>query len=137
MRNKHEAVARGCKALLTRMTAELKNKDDENSTEQFLDAEATVDQYLDAIKHRTPAIPMSEDLAFACAVLLVTAQAIEQRDMELLGHLCAPEIAVDMVVIAPQVEEMKTRAITRVEIEKLSNEQERLSDWPEIDDVPF
>lgn len=135
MRNKYDAIVRGRKALLTRMTAELKNKDDESSTEQFLDAETTVDQYLDAVMHRTTAIPVSEDLAFACAILLITAQAIEQRDMGLLGQLCAPEIAVDLVAIAPQIEEMKMRAIIR--LAKLANEQEQLSDWPEIDDVPF
>jgi hypothetical protein len=130
MRNKHEAIERGRKTLLARLTEELKHADDESSTEQFFDAEATVDRYLGALAQRTTALPVAEDLACACAVLLVTTQAVEQRDMSLLGQLCAPEVGVDMVAIAPQVEEMKTRAIAR--LEKLANDPEPPSDRPLI-----
>lgn len=80
MRNKNEAIDRGHKALLARLAAELRDADDESSTEQFLAAEAAVDRYLDAVAQRTISLTVSQDLAFACAVLLITTQAVERRD---------------------------------------------------------
>lgn len=132
---KQEVIDRGCAALFARLEAELKHADDESSTEQFLNAEATVDRYLDAVAQRTPTFPVSEDLAFACALLLTTTHALAEHDMALLGLLCSPGIGVDMVAIAPQVEEMKTRAIAR--LESLANEPEPSPGGPLIDDVPF
>lgn len=132
--DKNEAIARGREALIVRLKAELKHGDDD-STEQFLDAEAVVDQYLEAVEKKISALPTSEDLAFACAVLLVPTQAVKQRDMALLGQLCASEIGVDMYAIAPQIEEMKSRAIAR--LEKLAGQHDALEASSLTDDVPF
>jgi hypothetical protein len=133
--DKYEAIAEGREALIARVKAELKHGDDDDSTEQFLDAEAVVVQYLDAVQSKMATLPTSEELAFACAVLLVPTQAIEQRDMALLGQLCASEVGVDMYAIAPQIEEMKSRAIAR--LEKMAGQDETQQASSLIDDVPF
>ena len=133
--DKNEAIAKGREALIARLKAELKHGDDDDSTEQFLDAEAVVDQYLEAVENKMATLPTSDDLAFACAVLLVPTQAVEQRDMALLGQLCASEVGVDMYAIAPQIEEMKSRAIAR--LEKMAAQNEAPDAGSLIDDVPF
>lgn len=133
--DKNQAIARGREALIARLKVELKDGDDDDSTEQFLDAEAVVDQYLEAVEKEMATLPTSDDLAFACAVLLVPTQAVEQRDMDLLGQLCASEVGVDMYAIAPQIEEMKSRAIAR--LEKMAGRHEAPEAGSLNDDVPF
>lgn len=133
--DKSQAFARGREALFARLQVELKHGDDDDSTEQFLDAEAVVDQYLEAVEKKMATLPTSDDLAFACAVLLVPTKAVEQRDIDLLGQLCASEVGVDMYAIAPQIEEMKSRAIAR--LEKMAGQHEASEARSLIDDVPF
>jgi hypothetical protein len=133
--DRNEAIVKGREALIARLKAELKHGDDDDSTEQFLDAEAVVDQYLEAVENKMATLPTSDDLAFACAVLLVPTQAVEQRDMAFLGQLCASEVGVDMYAIAPQIEEMKSRAIAR--LEKMAAQHEAPEAGLLIDDVPF
>lgn len=133
--DKAEAVAKGSEALIARLKAELKQADDDAPTDQFLDAETVVEQYLEAVEQKAATLPTSEDLAFACAVLLMPTQAFEQRDMALLGQLCAPEVGVDMYAIAPRIEEMKSRAIAR--LEKIERQPEAPKAGSLIDDVPF
>ena len=133
--DKDEAVAKGSAALMARLKAELKHADDDASTTQFLDAEAVVEQYLEAVEKKVATLPTSENLAFACAILLMPTQAFEQRDMALLGQLCAPEVGVDMYPIASRIEEMKSRAIAR--LEKIAGQHEAPGAGSLIDDVPF
>ena len=133
--DRKEAIARGSEALITRMKAELKHADDDASIEQFHDAEAVVDQYLEAVKKKMATLPTSEDLAFACAVLLMPTLVVEQRDKALLEQLCASEVGVNMYAIAPRIEELKSRAIAR--LEKMAEQFEAPEAGSLIIDVPF
>lgn len=133
--DKNQAIARGREVLLAKLKVELKHGEDDASTEQFLDAEAVVDQYLEAVEAKTATLPTSDELAFACAILLVPTQAVEKQDMDLLGQLCASAVGVDMYAIAPQIKEMKSRAIAR--LEKMAGQHEAPEVCSLIDDVPF
>jgi len=139
-RTDQEFINKGRQALIARLSAELKLADDEGSVEQFLDAESTIEQYLDAVAHGSTSLPESQELAFACALLLVTTKTLEVGDIELLGRLNAPEVGISMFGISEQIKDMKTRAIAR--LEKLAESDDRDSSPPSVDpfadgDVPF
>lgn len=139
-RRDQELIDKGRKALIARLSMEQKHADDEGLVEQFLDAESTIEQYLDAVAQGSTSLPESQDLAFACALLLVTTKALEESDMELLGRLNAPEVGVSIFAVSRQVEDMKTRAIAR--LEKLAELDGHVSRRPSLDpsadgDVPF
>ncbi|ONN67806.1 hypothetical protein [Herbaspirillum sp. VT-16-41] len=134
--NKADLMRKGRDALFARVKAELKHANDEKSHEQFDDAKSTIDRYLDAAQQRQTDMPSSEDLAFACAILLLTTQAMEQSDFDFLGALCAPELGVDMFGLAPRVAELKARAIARPE----TTAKQHASTPPAVvgdDSIPF
>jgi hypothetical protein len=110
-----DSISKGRDGLFLRLKEELKHADDESSYEQFDEAEATVDRYLESVRQRGTDMPTSENLAFACAILLLMTNSMEQRDFDLLGELCAPDLGIDMIALAPQVAELKTRAIAGLE----------------------
>ncbi|AOK42568.1 hypothetical protein [Burkholderia vietnamiensis] len=135
-----ELIDRSRDALYMRLSSELKHADDEESAEQFLGAESVVDQYLDATAQGTASLPDRQDLAFACALLLVTTRTIQKRDLELLGRLNATEIGISLFSISGQIEEMRTRAIAG--LAKLAQAGDAGTDLPlqtpsPDGDVPF
>lgn len=109
--DERDSIAEGRKGLTARLDAELKQADDEGSVEQFLEAEATIEEYLDAVAECSVSLPNSPELAFACAILLITTETLEERDLELLGRLNAPTAGVSLYAVSGQIADMKARAI--------------------------
>ncbi|KGS89676.1 hypothetical protein [Burkholderia pseudomallei] len=109
--NHREVIARASEDLFRRVGDALREPDEAKVFEQFDTAESTVDQYLDAVAQGSTALPDAQDLSFACALLLVAARTIEKRDIEFLQRLNAPEVGVSLYDIAPEIADMKTRAV--------------------------
>lgn len=114
-RNERELIDKGREALAARLSAELKQADDESSVDQALDAESTIEQYLEAVDEKSTSLPDRQELAFACVLLLVISRTLAEDDLELLGRLNAPELSVSMFAIFGQIADMKTRAIAGLE----------------------
>ncbi|MEX3960138.1 hypothetical protein [Trinickia sp. EG282A] len=115
VRQKRDVFARASEDLFARLNAELRHADDPKSFEQFDAAESTIEQYLDAVAEGSSSLPDAQDLAFACALLLVTTRTIEKRDIEFLQRLNAPEAGISLYGIASEIARMKTRAIAGLE----------------------
>lgn len=133
-------IEKARRALFARVSAEMSEPDDETHVEHVLEAESEIDRYLDAVREGSALLPDPQNLAFACALLLVVAKVLEQRDVDLLGWLNAPEIGVSMYAVSGQITEIKERAIAG--LEKLDEAARRTatqrSNAPSSgDDVPF
>jgi hypothetical protein len=112
----YAAIEEGRTRLLARLTAELKHADDDASAEQFIEAERIVDQYLDAVRDGSASLPDSQELAFACLLMLVVTQTIKQSDLVTLARLNAPRVGVELYSISGEISDMKARAIERLEM---------------------
>ncbi|WP_427308986.1 hypothetical protein [Cupriavidus sp. H39] len=102
-------------ALHACLATALKDADDESWAEQFLEAEATISTYLQAVEDGSPSLPDRQDLAYACALVLVMSQALTDLDFELIGRLYAPEVPVSMFALSKDIADMKARAVAAAE----------------------
>jgi len=133
-------LIQGKNSLYDRLTAELKHADDEGAVEQFLDAEAIVDQYLYAINEQSMDWPDRQGLAYACTHILVTTKTMTQCDWDFLGRLNSVMLGISMIAIAPQIKDMKDRAIAG--LEKMAASERKISqlhgvNQPLENDMPF
>jgi len=83
-------------------------------------------------------LPDRQDLAYACALVLVMSQALTDLDFELIGRLYAPEVPVSMFALSKDIADMKARAVAAAE--KLSGAHDMPrgpADSSTDGDVPF
>lgn len=133
-------IVQGKNALYGRLEADLKPANDDQAAEQFMEAEVVVDEYLDAIKTRSLSWPDRQNLAYACAYLLVTTRTMTEADYELLGRLNSPSVGVDMLGIATHVLDMRARAeagLKRLADEEMSLASQETEGVIEAGDIPF
>lgn len=132
-------IEKGREDLYARLSAELKHAADDGAADQFIAAEHVVSQYLDAVGQGRDSLPDRNELAFACALLLVTTKTIEKRDLELLGRLSTMEIGISLFAMSDEIEEIRTRAIAG--LDKLAGSTAPAGDLRRDtlpnDDVPF
>lgn len=88
------------------------DEDDEKACDAFLDAEGLIDAYLDSVAEGSTELPEASDLALACAHVLVATQALTQDDLATLTRLNASGLGTSLYELAPQVANMKKRALT-------------------------
>lgn len=103
--------------LFDRLKRSLPDADEDHdvAVDAFIDAEILIDAYLDAVDARSSQLPAGPDLALACAHVLVATQAVTQADLDILSRLNAPALGAPLYEFAPQVADMKRRALAALE----------------------